>query len=64
MMVNHLREAKACEEAAIRAEAEASEYRRKATELLKNAMFEAAMLEDDAIQDAVTSEDEEHDMID
>ena len=43
MMVQCLRDAKACKNAAARAEAEASEYRRKAEELLKNAMAEAAM---------------------
>ena len=45
MMRQYLREAKACEEAAIRAEAEAAEYRRKARELLDNAMAEAALFD-------------------
>lgn len=45
-MAQYLREAKACEEAAERAKAESSEYRRKAKELLENAMTEVAMLRD------------------
>ena len=42
-----MKEAKACEEAARRAEAEAAEYRQKARELLDNAIAEAAMFDDD-----------------
>jgi hypothetical protein len=45
MAAGHLREARACEETAERAEAEAREYRRKAKMLIENALMEVEMFE-------------------
>jgi hypothetical protein len=44
VMARYLREARECEELARRAEEEAREYRRKAGELVRNAMAEAEMI--------------------
>jgi hypothetical protein len=47
MATRCLREAKACEKAAERAQAKAKEYRRKATELLYNTIAEIEILDED-----------------